>query len=175
MDHEAYLGLGANLGDRLDALRTAVTRLDQMLETAVLASSNLYETAPVGGPPGQPEYLNGVVRIETGRSPRDLLAGCLAIERDLGRRRLVPDGPRSIDVDILLYDGLVLDDADLIIPHPRMHTRRFVLQPLADLAPGVLHPGLGVTVRELLTRLSTSDCRRGGVRRVADAGWASPG
>ena len=169
MNHNAYLALGANLGDRVRMMSTVVVQIERISETRILALSSLYETTPVGGPPGQPDYLNAVVRIETRRSPHDLLADCLAIERDLGRQRTVPDGPRTIDIDILLYDEVVLDGPGLIIPHPRMHARRFVLQPLAEIAPGLHHPSFGATIRELLDRLPPSD--RGTVRLVGPETW----
>ena len=173
MDHHAYLALGANLGDRLRTMVEAAARIARLAESGVGSHSNVYETAPVGGPPGQPDYLNAVVKIETLRSPHDLLAACLAIERDLGRQRSVPNGPRTIDIDILLYDDAVLFSDDLIIPHPRLHTRCFVLQPLADIEPALVHPGLGATVGELLERLP--EWERSAVRRVADFGWVAPG
>ena len=113
MNHYAYLALGANLGDRLRTLVEAAAKIARLAESGIGSHSNVYETAPVGGPPGQPDYLNAVVKIETRRSPHDLLAGCLAIERDLGRQRSVPDGPRTIDIDILLYDDVVLFSDDL--------------------------------------------------------------
>ncbi len=171
MAHTVYLGFGANLGERLRAMGEAAARINRLPGTALRADSALYETTAVGGPPGHPVYVNGVVRIETRLGPVVMLRRCLEIERDLGRRRSVADGPRTIDVDILFYDALVLDTPELTLPHPRLHLRRFVLQPLADLAPELRHPRLGLTVRELLDRLPESDGLA--VRRVADAGWAS--
>ncbi len=170
MIHTAYLALGANLGNRRRALRTAAARVRQMPGTNVTAFSCLYETAPVGGPAGQRDYLNAMLKIATCQSPHALLGECLRIERELGRQRSVPNAPRVIDLDILLYDELFLDTDDLVIPHPRLHTRRFVLQPLADLAAGLSHPGLGLTIRELLDRLPDSD--RAAVRRIENTGWA---
>ncbi|MCK4660630.1 MAG: 2-amino-4-hydroxy-6-hydroxymethyldihydropteridine diphosphokinase [Phycisphaerae bacterium] len=169
MNHDAYLALGANLGDRLHTMVAAADRIDQIPETRVVAYSNLYETKPVGGPPGQPAYLNAVVRIETRRRPHDLLGHCLRIEAELGRRRNVPNSPRTIDIDVLLYDDVVLETSTLIVPHPRLHLRGFVLCPLMDLAPQLLHPALRATICELLARLPKS--QRTDVRRITDTNW----
>ena len=128
----AFLGLGSNVGDRWGHLRTAVADLPD-----VVAVSPVYETAPVGGPPGQGRYLNLVVELDTELSPRQLLAVCGDLEAAAGRVRHDRWGPRTLDVDVLLVGGLVVDDADLRIPHPRMWERNFVLTPLADLAPDV--------------------------------------
>ena len=133
----AFLGLGANLGDRRAALRRAVSALPDLV-----AVSRLYETEPVGGPPGQPAYLNVVVELDTGRSPRQLLELARALERDAARERTVRHGPRTLDVDVLLVGDLSVDEEDLVVPHPRMWERRFVLAPLADLAPELVGPDL---------------------------------
>ena len=133
----AFLGLGANLGDRRAALRRAVSALPDLV-----AVSRLYETEPVGGPPGQPPYLNLVVELDTGRSPRQLLELARALEGDAARERTVRHGPRTLDVDVLLVGDLVVDEEDLVVPHPRMWQRRFVLAPLADLAPELVAPDL---------------------------------
>ncbi|MFH0980675.1 MAG: 2-amino-4-hydroxy-6-hydroxymethyldihydropteridine diphosphokinase [Planctomycetota bacterium] len=172
MKHRAYLGLGANLGDRLGAMRAAVARIEQVGGCVVTARSNLYETAPMGGLPGQPDYLNAVVRLETRQAPHDLLVRCLEIEHLLGRVRTIRYGPRTIDIDLLLYNEVIIDTPDLVLPHPRLHVRRFVLQPLADIGPELRHPILGATIRELLDRLPESD--GSSVRRVDDADWALP-
>ena len=127
----AYLGLGSNLGDRRAHLRTAVAALPD-----VVAVSPVYETDPVGGPPGQGPYLNLVVALETDRSPRDLLDLAHSLEDAAGRVRKERDGPRTLDVDVLLVGDLCVDEPDLVVPHPRMWQRRFVLAPLADLAIG---------------------------------------
>jgi 2-amino-4-hydroxy-6-hydroxymethyldihydropteridine diphosphokinase len=134
----AFLGLGANLGDRRAALRQAVTRLED--EGDVVAVSPLYETDPVGGPEGQGPYLNLVVELATADSPRRLLERCQALEEAAHRVRTVRFGPRTLDADVLLVGDLVVDEPDLIVPHPRMWERRFVLQPLADLAPELVSP-----------------------------------
>ncbi len=127
----AYLGLGSNLGDRRAHLRAAVDALPD-----VVAVSPVYETEPVGGPPGQQPYLNLVVALDTERSPRELLALGQALEAAAARTRTEPDGPRTLDVDVLLVGDLTVQEPDLIVPHPRMWQRRFVLAPLADLATG---------------------------------------
>lgn len=127
----AYLGLGSNLGDRRAHLRAAVAALPD-----VVAVSPLYETDPVGGPPGQGPYLNLVVALETDLSPRQLLDVAHGLEDAAGRVRKERDGPRTLDVDVLLVGDLCVDEPDLVVPHPRMWQRRFVLAPLADLANG---------------------------------------
>lgn len=128
------LALGANLGDRLAALQRAVAVLDDE-GVHVTASSRVWETAPVGGPEGQPAFLNAVVRAETSLDPEGVLDAAHAAERALGRERGVRWGPRTLDVDVLLYDALVRADPALTIPHPRMTERAFVLLPLLDLDP----------------------------------------
>lgn len=128
----AFLGLGSNLGDRAANLRTAVDTLP-----GLAAVSDVYETEPVGGPEQGP-YLNVVVEIATDLSPRELLGVCHRIESAAGRVRDVRWGPRTLDLDILWIDGVRIDDADLQIPHPRMWERRFVLEPLAELAPDLV-------------------------------------
>ncbi len=132
----AYLGLGSNLGDREAHLRSAVKGLRD--RGCTLEASPVYETAPVGGPPGQGKYLNCVVRLETELSPRELLALAQELEREAGRVRTVKDGPRTLDVDLLLFDDLVIAEADLSVPHPRLYERAFVLAPLEDLDPSLV-------------------------------------
>ena len=142
----AYVGLGANLGDREATIRAAVAQLP-----GVVAVSPLRETDPVGVT-DQPQFLNGVAALETELAPRELLDVLLAIERRLGRERRERWGPRTIDLDLLLYGDEVIDEDGLKIPHPRLHERRFVLEPLADLAPQLVVPGLG-GVEDLLAEL----------------------
>jgi 2-amino-4-hydroxy-6-hydroxymethyldihydropteridine diphosphokinase len=134
----AFIGLGSNLGDREAALRLAVATLQAGGD--VIAVSPLYETAPVGGPPDQGPFLNVVVALETADSPQRLLARCQELEEAAHRVRTVRFGPRTLDADVLLVGDLEVDEADLIVPHPRMWERRFVLQPLADLAPELVPP-----------------------------------
>ncbi len=126
----AFLGLGSNLGDRLEHLRSAVGALPD-----VVAVSPVYETDPVGGPPGQGPFLNLVVELDTELGPRDLLGLAGRLEEAAGRVRVERHGPRTLDVDVLLVGDLRVDEDDLVVPHPRMWERRFVLVPLADLAP----------------------------------------
>jgi len=148
----AYVALGANLGAREATLRAAVALLDGREDTAVVAVSQLRETDPVGFL-DQPRFLNGVVALDTDLGPRDLLAVLLEIERGLGRvRDGARHGPRTIDLDLLLYDAETIDEPDLTLPHPRLHERRFVLEPLADIDPGLQVPGRG-SVADLLAAL----------------------
>ena len=132
----AFLGLGSNLGDREAQLGRAVAGLPD-----VVAVSSLYETEPVGGPPGQGPFLNLVVELDTELGPRGLLEVARGLEADAQRRREVRWGPRTLDVDVLLVGDLVVDEADLVVPHPRMWERRFVVDPLAELAPDLVPPG----------------------------------
>ena len=143
-----YLGLGSNMGDSLEILKKVVDLLKSLPHTRVTAVSSLYKTAAIGGPE-QPDYLNQVVELESGLTVRQLLAETQKLEQDLGRIRTVRWGPRIIDVDILWYDGVTLADADLEVPHPRLEERRFVLAPLAELAPGLVLSS-GLTAREAL-------------------------
>jgi 2-amino-4-hydroxy-6-hydroxymethyldihydropteridine diphosphokinase len=135
----AYLALGSNLGDRLATLGRAVELLDGAPGIEVVRSSRVYETEPVGPP--QPAYLNAVIEIDTALEPRELLAACLAVEAELGRVRAERWGPRSLDVDVLTYDHLTVDERDLVVPHPRMHERGFVLVPLRELDQDPMLPG----------------------------------
>ena len=130
----AYLGLGANLGDRAAALQTAVDGLAAISGVVVVAVSGVYETEPVGGP-AQPDYLNAVVALDTELAPRDLLGVARRLEQAARRVRGQRFGPRTLDVDVLLVDQLAVDEVDLVVPHPRMWERDFVLVPLADVAP----------------------------------------
>ena len=148
-----YVGLGSNLGDREGTIRAAVTALAEEPGIEVAAVSALIDTAPVGVI-DPPRFLNGVAALETGIPPRDLLAVLLAIERRFGRRReaSAPHGPRTLDLDLLLYGDELIDEPGLCVPHPRMHEREFVLGPLAELAPGLEVPGKG-RVETLRARL----------------------
>jgi 3-oxoacyl-[acyl-carrier protein] reductase len=153
----AYIALGSNLGDRQQALQQAVARLGAWPGLHVLRVSSFRETEPVGGPPGQQKYLNAVLAAETDLDARQLMQALLALERDLGRERRERYGPRTLDLDLLLYGVEVLAiherDCDLVVPHPRMHERRFVLEPLAEIAPLAIHPALQSTASDLLRRL----------------------
>lgn len=138
-----YIGVGANLGDREATIRTALDRLDAEEEIEVVRVSSLRETDPVGYV-DQPRFLNGAAALETDLPPRELLERMLAVERELGRVRDGPRfGPRTIDLDLLLYGDAVVDEPGLLIPHPRMAERAFVLEPLAELDPELVVPGLG--------------------------------
>ena len=134
----AYLALGSNLGDRISYLQGAI---DGLLRAGVrvVAVSRVYETDPVGGPP-QDSYLNAVVTVDTSLDPHDLLAVAHALEREAERVRRERFGPRTLDVDLLVYDDVQLDDPDLILPHPRLWERGFVLAPLRDVAPELVDP-----------------------------------
>jgi len=152
----AFLGLGSNLGDRLAHLQAGVEALDATAGIAVIAVSPVYETVPVGGP-AQDDFLNAVVAIDTDLAPHALLAAAMAVEQSEDRVRTVVWGPRTLDVDVLLFGDERVDTPDLEIPHPRMHERAFVLAPLHDLAPErVERPAEGwegVTVTPLRLRL----------------------
>jgi 2-amino-4-hydroxy-6-hydroxymethyldihydropteridine diphosphokinase len=134
----AFIGLGSNLGDRRAHLAAAVEGLQRKHD--VVAVSPLYETAPVGGPEDQGPYLNLVVELATTDSPRQLLERCRALEHEAHRERTVRWGPRTLDADVLWVEGQEVDEPDLTLPHPRMWERRFVLAPLADLAPDLVTP-----------------------------------
>lgn len=148
----AFVGIGANLGDRERTLRLALRLLGDREGVTVAAVSSLRETAPVGYL-DQPPFLNGAARLVTELSAPELLRVLLDVERELGRERSGPRfGPRTIDLDLLLYEGVELDEPGLVVPHPRLHERRFVLEPLAELAPGLVVPGRG-PVERLLAEL----------------------
>lgn len=146
----AYLGLGSNVGDRLQCLREALRSLSSLEEVRLLRVSPVYQTEPVGVT-DQPQFLNAVAELETGLSAGQLLAHCVRIENELGRDRRIRWGPRTIDIDLLFQEGQACDSGDLALPHPRMLERRFVLQPLADLAPNLMLKGS--SVREHLLSL----------------------
>ena len=149
----AYVGVGANLGDREATIGRAIDLLGTAPGIEVTAVSLLRETDP-WGPVEQPRYLNGVLELETRLEPRALLAVLLSVEQALGRDRTGERwGPRTIDLDLLVHDGLVVDEPGLTVPHPRLHERRFALEPLAELAPDLVVPGRTETVQTLLDAL----------------------
>lgn len=148
------IGLGSNVGDRAAVLAQALAGLAEEPQVRVLAVSRFYPTQPVGGPPGQPPFLNAAATLKTRLAPQSVLDLLGRIETRLGRRRLQRWGPRTIDLDLLLYDQLVLEDPRLMLPHPRMAWRRFVLEPAAEVASAMLHPTTGWTIARLLDHLN---------------------
>lgn len=138
----AYIALGANLGDPVATIQAAFMALEGLPESRLVDRSALYRTAPIGLAE-QPEFINAAARLETNLAPEALLDALLAIEQDFGRVRQLRNGPRTLDLDILLYDTQVIDTPRLSLPHPRLHLRAFVLYPLADLAPKLALPGRG--------------------------------
>jgi 2-amino-4-hydroxy-6-hydroxymethyldihydropteridine diphosphokinase len=153
---ECLIGLGSNLGNRRHLLQTAVARIMSDAHVQHVALSSWHETAAVGGPPGQPLFLNGALAAETSLSPPALLACLQRIEGDLGRRRRHRWAPRTIDLDLLLYDNVVCDSPTVQLPHPRMAWRRFVLEPAVEVAGAMLHPTIGWSVVQLLEHLNTA-------------------
>ena len=153
----AYLSLGSNLGNRTANLQAAIQRLASTGSVRVVSSS--YETQPVDVP-DQPWFVNCVIALEVDRQPHDLLQGALAIEQEMGRKRTRSKGPRTIDIDILLFGNRIVDESGLKIPHPAMHHRRFVLEPLVEIAPDAWHPLLKKTAREMLATLSSGQIVR---------------
>lgn len=153
-----YIGLGTNLGDRAQNLAQARERLIAA-GIKIIRESSIYETAP-RDLENQPMFLNQVVEAETALFPRQLLSRILAIEREMGRKRTIAKGPRSIDIDILMFGKFAITTPDLEIPHPRMVERRFVLEPLAELAPDLRHPVTKSTVREMLAKVADQQVRK---------------
>jgi 2-amino-4-hydroxy-6-hydroxymethyldihydropteridine diphosphokinase len=150
MPNLVYLSLGSNVGDREAQLQDALAKLAAV--GSVVATSSFYETEPVEFT-RQPWFLNCAIALETNKTPEQLMAAILRIEEEMGRRRVQKKGPRAIDIDILLFDDTIVDSKELTIPHPAMHQRRFVLEPLAEIAPELLHPVLKKTIGELLDSL----------------------
>lgn len=150
------MALGANVGPRRATLEWALRALGAAEGVRVVRRSSWHRTAPVGGPVGQPPFLNGAAELATSRTPHDLLALMLELEVRTGRlrTRATLDGPRSLDLDLLLFEDRTIDDARLELPHPRLEERAFVLAPLAEIAPNLVLPRSGITVRERLAALS---------------------
>ena len=149
-----YLGLGANMGDRKKNLTEAIRMLSQQLKVEEISS--IYETEPEGFTQ-QPLFLNAVCRISTELNPEDLLDLIKKIEYEIGRRPSFTDAPRPIDIDILLYNDKIIQSQSLTIPHPQLAQRAFVLVPLAEIAPGAIHPGNGSSISQLLKNLDSTD------------------
>jgi 2-amino-4-hydroxy-6-hydroxymethyldihydropteridine diphosphokinase len=163
MPHRAFIGLGTNLGDRAANYRQAIQRIGQLPESRIVRLSSIYETEPVGDIEGV--FLNGVVELETEMPAEALMRRLLAIERTMGRKRTAGRKssparrryrPRIIDLDLLFFDKEIVHTTPLTVPHPRLHERRFVLAPMAELAPALIHPELNVSISELLAGLKSS-------------------
>lgn len=152
---EAYISFGTNLGDRKKNIEEALSLLQKNPGVKIEKTSSLYLTEPIGYV-GQDYFLNGVIMIKTNLSPRELLSLCQQIENHMGRKRTIPWGPRIIDLDILLYNNKIIEEDDLIIPHPYMHKRRFILTPLSEIAPQLIHPVLGKSIYTMLKELKDS-------------------
>jgi 2-amino-4-hydroxy-6-hydroxymethyldihydropteridine diphosphokinase len=153
-----YIGIGSNLGNRQSNCEESVRRIRELKDVKVTAVSSFYETSPVGGPP-QPMYINGVICLETETCPAELLAELKNIEKIMGRSFTgLRDLPRTIDLDILIYENSVIKTKELEVPHPRMHERYFVLKGLAEVAPDIIHPVFKKTAGELLRKIEKDAC-----------------
>ncbi len=149
----ALVAVGSNLGRRRNAIESGLRRLNELPQTRILATSLLRETAPRNCPAGSPPFVNGAVTLDTLLSPQDLLHGMQQIEESLGRKRSEPNAPRTLDLDLILFGDEIVDEPDLIVPHPRADQRSFVLEPAAEVAPDMVHPLLNRTVKELADTL----------------------
>ena len=168
MFHIAYIGLGSNLEDPRNQLQRAFVDLAGLPDTRLVARSSLYRSAPLGSPDqpdlaNQPDFVNAVAKIETALTPQALLHALLHIEHGHGRKRTFRNAPRTLDLDVLLYDDMQLHEPGLTIPHPQMHLRAFVLQPLLEIAPDIGIPGVGQAQRLLQA------CQGQVLERIADA------
>ncbi len=159
--HTAFIGLGGNLNNPQAQILRAFAALDTLPHTRLLARSSLYRSAPVGYL-DQPDFINAVAKLETELPPRALLDALLALERENGRTREFPNAPRTLDLDLLLYDDLRHHEHGLTVPHPQMHTRAFVLRPLLEIAPGCIIPGVGSAAKVM------QECGDQILERVAD-------
>ena len=140
--HIAFIALGSNLGDPESRVRLGIAALAELPQAQLVAASSLYRSAPAGHA-DQPDFINAVAQLSTGLAPQTLLAALLAIEKRCGRERSFRNAPRTLDLDLLLYDAQNIDEPGLAVPHPRMHERAFVLAPLLEIAPGCVIPGRG--------------------------------
>lgn len=157
MENDAYIAIGSNQGDRELSLLRAVAEIGKIAHSKVTGLSPFYETTPVGMS-DQPNFYNAVLRLSTTLSPHDLLKALQNIEDNVfKRKRTVKWGPRNIDLDILLYGDQIVNTAELTVPHPQMSKRRFVLQPLCDLSPDLINPQDGLSIRQLLQRLTSDE------------------
>lgn len=161
---KAYLALGSNIGSRLENIRSAVDMIGADISCRVEKKSSFYLTKPVGVE-DQPDFVNAVVSVETSLTPRELLVFCKDIELKLGRTKTFRWGPRVIDIDVILYDDVTIEEDDFVIPHPRMMERSFVLVPLAEIEPGTILPG-GITVEEAVEHLD-----RSGIEIMEEVDW----
>ena len=162
MPHIAFIGLGSNLEDPRSQLQRAFAELDGLPETRLVAHSSLYRSAPLGYP-DQPEFVNAVAKVATALTPQALLQALLQIEHEHGRERTFRNAPRTLDLDMLLYDDTQLHEHGLTIPHPQMHLRAFVLQPLLEIAPDCVIPGIGSVEQAL------QNCSDQVLEKLADA------
>jgi 2-amino-4-hydroxy-6-hydroxymethyldihydropteridine diphosphokinase len=162
MPHSAFIGLGSNLEDPHSQLQRAFAELDRLPDTRLVARSSLYRSAPLGYA-DQPEFVNAVAQIATALTPQTLLQALLEIEREHGRERTFRNAPRTLDLDILLYDDMRMHEHGLTLPHPQMHLRAFVLQPLLEVAPGCVIPGIGSAQQAL------RNCADQQLEKLADA------
>jgi 2-amino-4-hydroxy-6-hydroxymethyldihydropteridine diphosphokinase len=162
MPHTAFVGLGSNLEEPRSQLQRAFAELDRLPGTHLVARSSLYRSAPLGYA-DQPEFVNAVAEIETALPPQDLLQALLQIEHEHGRERTFRNAPRTLDLDVLLYDDAQMHEHGLTIPHPQMHLRAFVLQPLLEIAPDAVIPGMGKA------RQALQNCREQVLEKLVDA------